>query len=166
MTTQQFFLSPHKPGVNDTIKMFRALIILALAAFVASHQDLSALYKQYQIAGGKDAKRTLAPAALTVKSPSNKDAAARNKDLFFPPLPGQTGADYHPQLRNKPNPNDTVINFYSWHVHVYFFHEDANVTARTLALRDQFISTFSLAQCSDECFMGGPFDTCNQGTQL
>eukprot|EP00388_Colpodella_angusta_P028410 GDKK01012414.1.p1 GENE.GDKK01012414.1~~GDKK01012414.1.p1 ORF type:complete len:219 (+),score=54.28 GDKK01012414.1:1-657(+) len=120
------------------------------------------LYKQYQVAGGKDLKRSIPSAALSVKSPSSKDAAARSKDLFFPPLPGQTGADYHPQLRN-PSPNDTVINFYSWHVHVYFFHEDVNVTSRTLALRDQFISTFSLAQCSDDCFMGGPFDTCNQG---
>ena len=141
--------------------MFRQLIFFAIAACVAGSQELSTLYKQYQAAGGKDQKLVV-PAALNVKSPSSKDAAARDKSLFFPPLPGQTGSDYHPQLR-EPRINDT-ITYYSWHVHVYFFHEDANVTARTLAMRDQFISTFSLATCDDDCFMGGPFDTCNQGS--
>lgn len=144
--------------------MIRAFILFALAALVASHQELSALYKEYQVAGGKGQPQKVVLPALKVKSPSSKDAAARDKSLFFPPLPGQTSSDYHPQLRAASPSNDTEIIFYSWHVHVYFFHEDANVTARTLALRDQFISTFSLATCSDECFMGGPFDTCNQGT--
>ena len=146
--------------------MIRAFILFALAALVASHQELSTLYKEYQVAGGKGQPQKVVLPTLKVKSPSSKDAAARDKSLFFPPLPGQTGSDYHPQLRAASPSNDTEIIFYSWHVHVYFFHEDANVTARTLALRDQFISTFSLATCSDECFMGGPFDTCNQGNQF
>lgn len=146
--------------------MIRAFIFFALAALVASHQELSALYKEYQVAGGKGQPQKVVLPALKVKSPSSKDAAARDKSLFFPPLPGQSSSDYHPQLRAASPSNDTEIIFYSWHVHVYFFHEDANVTARTLALRDQFISTFSLATCSDECFMGGPFDTCNQGTKF
>jgi hypothetical protein len=138
--------------------MIRALLLLFVASVVAGHQELSALYKSYKAAGGKV---TGTSPTFNVKMPKSSDVQARDKSLFFPPLPGQTGVDYHPQLRSMV-PNDTVT-YYSWHVHVYFFHEDENVTARTLALRDNFIKTFSLATCDDSCFMGGPFDTCNQG---
>jgi hypothetical protein len=138
--------------------MIRALLLLFVASVVAGHQELSALYKSYKAAGGKV---TGTAPTFNVKMPKSSDVQARDKSLFFPPLPGQTGVDYHPQLRSMV-PNDTVT-YYSWHVHVYFFHEDENVTARTLALRDNFIKTFSLATCDDSCFMGGPFDTCNQG---
>jgi hypothetical protein len=137
--------------------MIRPVLLLLLASLVAGHQELSALYKSYKAAG----KKVAATPSLNVQLPSSKDVQARDKSLFFPPLPGQTGVDYHPQLRSMV-PNDTVV-YYSWHVHVYFFHEDENVTSRTLALRDNFIKTFSLATCDDSCFMGGPFDTCTQG---
>lgn len=138
-------------------EMFRSFLLLLLASVAAGHQELSALYKQYKAAGGK----VSAAPSLNVHLPKSSDVQARDKSLFFPPLPGQTGVDYHPQLRSMV-PNDTVV-YYSWHVHVYFFHEDENVTARTLALRDNFIQHFSLATCDDSCFMGGPFDTCTQG---
>lgn len=138
--------------------MIRATLLFILASLVAGHQELSALYKSYKEAGGKLSTKSN---TLYVQSPASIDAAARDKSLFFPPLPGQTGADYHPQLKSLV-PNDTVV-YYSWHIHVYFFHEDDNVTSRTLALRDNFIKTFSLATCDDTCFMGGPFDTCTQG---
>ena len=86
-------------------------------------------------------------------------------DLFVPPRPDQTPVDYHPQLKSLPQDGEP-ITYYSWHIHSYFFHEDANVTARSLALRDNFISTFKLETCIGDCFMGGPFDTCSQGNQI
>jgi aromatic ring-cleaving dioxygenase len=120
---------------------------------------LSSIYKAYKASGGKIS--TPKVNVQSVSSPLSNDVKARDKSLFFPPLPGQSSVDYHPQLRNLAS-NDSIV-YYSWHVHVYFFHEDKNVTERTLALRDQFITKFGLAQCNDSCFMGGPFDTCNQG---
>ena len=120
----------------------------------------SALYKKYKASAAK--KGTFSVPTYGVSSPSSADQAARDKSLFYPPLPGQSGVDYHPQLKTLAE-NDTQIVYYSWHAHVYFFHEDENVTQRTLALRDQFMKRFSLAVCDDSCFMGGPFDTCTQG---
>ncbi len=139
--------------------MIRAFIIVAITAFANAHQqELSEIYKAY-----KSSKKGLAQKVnyQSVSSPLSNDIKSRDKSLFFPPLAGQSPVDYHPQLRNLAS-NDSIV-YYSWHAHVYFFHEDKNVTDRSLALRDQFMSKFSLAKCSDECFMGGPFDTCNQG---
>jgi hypothetical protein len=147
--------------------MFRSFsLVLALSAFLAgifAHQqsDFSDLYARYKAAGGKSSV-TAAKATYDVSSPVSSDNAARDKSLFFPPVKGQNGRDYHPQLKSLAQ-NDTQIIYYSWHAHVYFFHEDANVTARTLALRDSFMKRFSLVNCDDNCFMGGPFDSCTQG---
>jgi len=134
-------------------------LLLILASVAVGHQELSNLYKAYK-AGGKIVNHEKQQ-FHSVSSPQSNDKKARDESLFVPPLPGQSAVDYHPQLK-KLAANETII-YYSWHVHVYFFHENQNVTDRSLALRDQFISTFGLATCNDSCFMGGPFDTCNQG---
>lgn len=142
--------------------MFRALIVAVLAALAVGHQELSPLYKAYQAAGAKYKQQPTA--ALNVKAPSKAELQNVDKSMFVAPHAGQSTVDYHPQLKVLPF-NNRTITYYSWHVHVYFFHEDVNVTARTLALRDEFISHFSLATCDDSCFMGGPFDTCTQGNR-
>jgi len=134
-----------------------ALVLCTIGIF--GHEQ-SALYKKYNAASGKRAAAPLS--TYQVSTPASSDYKNRDKSLFFPPLAGQTGRDYHPQLKTLAQ-NDTQIIYYSWHAHVYFFHEDENVTDRTLALRDSFMKRFSLALCDDSCFMGGPFDTCNQG---
>ncbi len=77
-------------------------------------------------------------------------------------MEGQSSVDYHPILKKPPNPEDP-ITYYSWHIHVYFFHENKNVTARAMSLRESFIKTFNLDTCKDECFMGGWMDNCTQG---
>ena len=136
--------------------MFRSLLAFALTSLALGHQEL---YKQYQTRGNAFSKGK--SPVYGVSSPLSNDANARDSSLFVPPLAGQTGIDYHPQLKQL-HEGEQII-YYSWHVHVYFFHEDQNVTDRTLAVRDQFISRFKLATCNDSCFMGGPFDTCNQG---
>mmetsp|Transcript_22853 Transcript_22853/g.33381 ORF Transcript_22853/g.33381 Transcript_22853/m.33381 type:complete len:235 (+) Transcript_22853:67-771(+) len=136
--------------------MIRSVLLFAIVSLGFCHQELSDIYKAYKASKGISHK----PSYRDVVLPSNTDTAS--KDLFFPPLPGQTPVDYHPQLR-KPMSEDEPLTYYSWHIHVYFFHEDENVTARSLALRDEFISTFSIETCSDDCFMGGPFDTCTKG---
>lgn len=144
--------------------MFRTLIVLVLAAFAAAHQELSPLYKAYQAAGAKyQQPKPILP--LSVKALTQAELKNVDKSMFVAPHAGQSAVDYHPQLKVMPF-NNRTITYYSWHVHVYFFHEDVNVTARTLALRDEFISHFSLATCDDSCFMGGPFDTCTQGNYL
>jgi aromatic ring-cleaving dioxygenase len=117
------------------------------------------LYQQYKENKGKPIIQRQQNQVRMVELPNNQN---RDKSLFVPPMAGQSGADYHPQLKSLTSDNTSIV-YYSWHVHVYFFHEDVNVTQRTLALRDQFIKQFSLATCDDSCFMGGPFDTCTQG---
>ncbi|CAF4192712.1 unnamed protein product, partial [Rotaria sp. Silwood2] len=89
------------------------------------------------------------------------DSAAVNADLFFPPLPGQSNNDFHPQLRRLPLANEPLY-YYSWHIHSYFFHENKNVTARALAIRQQFMEYFSIKKCEGNCFMGGIFDNCTR----
>jgi aromatic ring-cleaving dioxygenase len=79
--------------------------------------------------------------------------------LFFPPLPGQSSNDFHPQLRRLPADNETLY-YYSWHIHTYFFHENVNVTKRALAVRQQFMTYFNIETCKGNCFMGGHFDNC------
>lgn len=97
--------------------------------------------------------------AVPIKS--GEKSAATNPDLFFPPLPGQSNNDFHPQLRQIPSDNDTLY-YYSWHIHVYFFHENANVTARALALRQEFMKYFDIEKCLGNCFMGAIFDNCTR----
>ena len=82
-------------------------------------------------------------------------------DLFFPPLPGQSNNDFHPQLRRLPADNDTLY-YYSWHIHMYFFHENVNVTARALTIRKEFMSYFNIETCVGNCFMGAIFDNCTR----
>lgn len=139
--------------------MFRSFLLLVLAAVALGSQELTELYKQFK-ASGKSVIKPKADVHSVTLAPS-KDAKLRDPSLFVAPHAGQSSVDYHPQLK-KLSDGEEII-YYSWHVHVYFFHEDQNVTDRTLALRDQFISQFGLATCNDSCFMGGPFDTCNQG---
>ncbi len=138
--------------------LFFLTLFLAFASLSNAHSS-SDLYKKYRASANKT---PVVAHTHSVSAISSNDQAVRDKSLFYPPLPGQTGADYHPQLKSLAE-NDTQIIYYSWHAHVYFFHEDANVTQRTLALRDQFMKRFSIALCDDSCFMGGPFDTCVQG---
>eukprot|EP00599_Poterioochromonas_sp_BG-1_P008412 CAMPEP_0173142634 /NCGR_PEP_ID=MMETSP1105-20130129/6203_1 /TAXON_ID=2985 /ORGANISM="Ochromonas sp., Strain BG-1" /LENGTH=218 /DNA_ID=CAMNT_0014056059 /DNA_START=45 /DNA_END=698 /DNA_ORIENTATION=- len=138
--------------------LFFLTLFLAFASLSNAHSS-SDLYKKYRASANKT---PVVAHTHSVSAISSNDQAVRDKSLFYPPLPGQTGADYHPQLKSLAE-NDTQIIYYSWHAHVYFFHEDENVTQRTLALRDQFMKRFSIALCDDSCFMGGPFDTCVQG---
>lgn len=144
-----------------------ALILCLVVGITTAHVDRkehSALYQQYQksTAGQHFSKNTLASTKQVISPVGNDMMDVRTKSMFHPPLPGQNGVDYHPVRKDLSADNNTLI-YYSWHVHVYFFHEDQNVTDRTLALRDSFIKRFSLATCDDDCFMGGPFDTCTQG---
>jgi len=86
-------------------------------------------------------------------------SAVADKNLFFPPLPGQLNNDFHPQLRQLPTGNETLY-YYSWHIHTYFFHENKNVTDRALSLRKHFMDYFNIDMCKGNCFMGGIFDNC------
>jgi len=56
--------------------------------------------------------------------------------------------------------------YYSWHIHVYFFHKDHNVTLRSMLLRNQFMKHFAAPECNKDCFMGLPFDNCTLGMCL
>lgn len=118
---------------------------------------MSALFQRY-----KDSKHAVSkPAQYREVVLANVETEVSRAN-FAPPFKGQPTADYHPQLKTLKDDNEPMV-YYSWHIHVYFFHEDQNVTNRALALRDQFISTFSLATCDDDCFMGGWMDNCTQG---
>jgi hypothetical protein len=144
--------------------MFRSVatfLALALVVIGTLAHEPSALYKKYQASAGKQAPLK----SYDVESPVGRELKSQQQNEFYPPLPGQTGRDYHP-IKKPMDGNDTQIIYYSWHLHVYFFHEDQNVTDRTLALRDNFMKRFSLATCDDSCFMGGPFDNCTQGESL
>ena len=139
--------------------MMYITLLLGFIASVTAHSEMSSLYKQYKLSKASNHE---------VKKPFYREvnvASAQDKyeSPFIPPLPGQSSVDYHPVLR-KPLADDEPMTYYSWHLHVYFFHEDENVTERALALRDEFMTTFSIQNCVDDCFMGGPFDTCNTGT--
>ena len=141
--------------------MMYLVLALGLLTSVSARTELSDLYKQYKTG------KTVAPMKNSVfhevHMASKEDKDKKYDSLFFPPHVGQSTNDYHPILR-KPLAADEPMTYYSWHIHVYFFHEDKNVTDRALALRDEFMSTFSIQNCIDDCFMGGPFDTCNTGS--
>merc|ERR1711934_402518 len=81
---------------------------------------------------------------------------------FLPPLEGMTVTDFHPQLAVLPGPSDPIV-YYSWHIHMYFFQENKNVTTRCLNIRNAFMKRFNVPLCTGNCFMGGPFDNCTQG---
>jgi aromatic ring-cleaving dioxygenase len=138
--------------------MHFATLALGLLASVSAHTELSDLYKQYK--NGKNSAPLEKTTFRDVHVASSQD---KMESPFFPPHAGQSPNDYHPQLR-KPLRADEPMTYYSWHLHLYFFHEDKNVTDRALAVRDEFMSTFHLQDCVDDCFMGGPFDTCNTGS--
>jgi len=154
------------------LKMVASLLfvvfVVALSGALGHNVDMSKLYKAYQAASGKhsaaDSKAQFRNAVVAKNANANLSAADRAalKDLFFPPRPDQTPNDYHPQLKRLPGDGEDIV-YYSWHIHTYFFHEDQNVTDAALALRSAFMSTFSIGLCDDECFMGGPWDTCNTG---
>jgi aromatic ring-cleaving dioxygenase len=152
----------------SSVSTLLVVLLAVIGACVAHNVDVSKLYKSYQESKGKYSNSVTAPhvrkaiLANNVKGNLSQAELSAMKELFVAPRPDQTTADYHPQLKRLPADGEEII-YYSWHIHTYFFHEDENVTASALALRDAFISTFSLTTCSDECFMGGPWDTCNQG---
>lgn len=153
---------------------FSALVVLlacvGVFAFAHSPAELSKLYKSYQASKGKhsiaDNKQKFRKAVVAKSvNTSNAEELAAMKNLFVPPRPDQTPIDYHPQLKALPGDGEEII-YYSWHIHTYFFHEDENVTAKALELRDAFMSAFTIETCSDDCFMGGPWDTCSTGETL
>jgi hypothetical protein len=111
-------------------------LALGLLASVSARIELSDLYKQYK--AGKAAAPTEKTVFRDVRMAAKQD---KYESPFFPPHVGQSPNDFHPVLR-KPLADDEPMTYYSWHIHVYFFHEDQNVTDRSLALRDEFMSTF------------------------
>lgn len=139
-----------------------ALFVGCFASQVFSHDSHSGsgLYEAYLKA--KINFDTNTPTYRKVVSPASGEKGSRSADLFTAPRIGQSSNDYHPQLKQLLG-EDEPMTFYSWHIHSYFFHEDANVTEKSLAFRDQFISAFNIPMCEGDCFMGGPFDTCDQG---
>jgi aromatic ring-cleaving dioxygenase len=141
--------------------------LLAFFCLAAAHTDfgqdgfeLSAMYREYQKAAisGKQCEVV----TRDVLAPTTSDADA---NPFFLPFPHQSSVDFHPQLKVLPKPSDP-ITYYSWHIHVYFFQEDKNVTDRALSLRGQFMEKYNAPVCTGNCFMGGPFDNCTQGMCL
>ena len=141
--------------------------MLALAVLAASipgmsaHSHLTATYQEYLSSKTTHLEKKH-PQVLDIVIPASDNKSRRSKDLFVPPRPNQTPIDFHPQLRQLHEDNEPLV-YYSWHIHSYFFHEDANVTARSLDIRTQFINAFNVPACTNECFMGGPFDDCSQG---
>lgn len=143
--------------------MFRYFgLILLIASAVQSHSLLRTQYIRFKA----QASATKQPSDfITTRSVKPVTAeislSSAHQDLFFPPLPEQTEVDFHPQLRRLPADNETLY-YYSWHIHVYFFHENLNVTTRALALREKFMSYFNIDTCLGNCFMGGIFDNCTR----
>ncbi len=141
--------------------MLLVVLVVLLVSGVISHREISPLYKSFQASKGLSIEGTV-EGVRKVFSPSSSDQQSRSAKLFVPPRPDQSPVDYHPQRKNLPTDDEPLV-FYSWHIHAYFFQENANVTARCLAMRDQFIAFFNISTCNDDCFMGGPFDTCDSG---
>lgn len=132
------------------------MLSLLLASAVAHPHHGGSLRQQYRQDVAKNVHFT--PRSRTLATPEQVQRDA-NADLFLPPLPGQSSVDFHPVLRTPPGPNDPLV-YYSWHIHVYFYHENANYTARAMALRTSFIREFNVSACPESCFMGGIFDNC------
>ena len=138
-------------------------LILLIVSLAESHSSLRGQYIRSKVRQPRsdklsiDLPKTRPVTAVRANEHSSTDAA----DLFFPPLPGQSNNDFHPQLRRLPAANETLY-YYSWHIHVYFFHENVNVTTRALSVREQFMSFFEIKACQGNCFMGGIFDNCTR----
>ncbi|CAF1185280.1 unnamed protein product [Adineta steineri] len=142
--------------------MLRCLtLVLFLATLVYSHDPLRNEYIRIKAQSSGMNPSIEVPKTRRTLSVKAADQAAIDPNLFFPPLPGQSNNDFHPQLRAIPNENDTLY-YYSWHIHSYFFHENANVTARALAIRTEFMKYFNIEKCLGNCFMGGIFDNCTR----
>ena len=139
------------------------LLLWSILSVAAGSQELSELYKQYKASNGMIKASQFRVRDIIIAA--SDDKLSRSKDLFVSPHVGQTPVDYHPQLKALPKDGEPMV-YYSWHIHSYFFHEDENVTQRALAIRDQFISKFNVPTCRGDCFMGGPFDTCFQGSSF
>lgn len=142
--------------------MFARLVLVACLISLALGHDIRNEYLRFKaqssvINNPVDSIKT----RRVVPIKSGEKSAATNADLFFPPLPGQSNNDFHPQLRQIPSENDTLY-YYSWHIHVYFFHENVNVTTRALALRQKFMTYFDIEKCLGNCFMGAIFDNCTR----
>ena len=146
-----------------SIEMLRYLIFtIIVLSTVDSHRSLRGEYIRSQARASAlhrihGAVRTR-PAIAVTSADQLSDTVT---DLFFPPLPGQSNNDFHPQLRRLPADNETLY-YYSWHIHMYFFHENVNVTARALAIRKEFMSYFNIETCLGNCFMGAIFDNCTR----
>lgn len=126
-----------------------ALLVLLTISAVVAHPHHHSHHRRHH----KDSPKISQVSVFDEQS--DKDVS----DLFFPPLPGQSHVDFHPQLRVMPAEGDP-LTYYSWHIHTYFFHENINSTKRTLELRTKFIDAFDVKNCTGGCFMGGIFDNC------
>jgi len=143
------------------------LVILLGVSLVFSHPheehsqrfSLNSLHKLYQDEVHKSSYHI--PKVVDVVSRKSHELKHTNS-LFLAPLTGMSPVDFHPQLQVLPKAGDPLV-YYSWHIHMYFFHENKNVTTRCLALRTQFMNVFRVPECTGNCFMGGPFDNCTQG---
>ncbi|CAF1092439.1 unnamed protein product [Adineta ricciae] len=143
--------------------MLRCLaLILIVLAVVNCHSSLRNDYIRARARASvqKPLKESITSQRV-VAIKAGETSPETHADLFFPPLPGQSNNDFHPQLRHLPSGNETLY-YYSWHIHVYFFHENVNVTTRALAIRQQFMSYFNIEKCLGNCFMGGIFDNCTR----
>lgn len=67
--------------------------------------------------------------------------------LFVQPA-GEVGPDYHPVKLGPHMGNETI--YYSYHIHVYWLHNDEQNTA-AWALRDDFIRRFNPIPCKGAC---------------
>jgi aromatic ring-cleaving dioxygenase len=142
--------------------LHRLALLFVILSMVHSHSLLRNEYIRFKSQSSvinspveQPKTRRVVPIKAGEKSP------AMNPDLFFPPLPGQSNNDFHPQLRREPTENETLY-YYSWHIHTYFFHENVNVTKRALALRQEFMKYFNIEKCIGDCFMGAIFDNCTR----
>lgn len=138
-----------------------ATLLLFMLSLTYGHESLRAQYIREKARSLLNDNQQNQVVSRSVKPIKPDDLKTLNPDLFFPPLPGQSNNDFHPQLRQLPSGNDTLY-YFSWHIHMYFFHENVNVTARALAIRQQFMNYFDIKKCEGNCFMGGPFDNCTR----
>ncbi|UJR20457.1 hypothetical protein I4U23_023586 [Adineta vaga] len=143
--------------------MLRCLaLILIVLSVVHCHSSLRNEYIRSRIQTSmKKSTKDLVQTRHALPIKAGENSHAKDAELFFPPLPGQSNNDFHPQLRRLPTSNETLY-YYSWHIHTYFFHENVNVTTRALAIRQEFMNYFNIEKCLGNCFMGGIFDNCTR----
>jgi aromatic ring-cleaving dioxygenase len=153
--------------LSRTERMSRFLLLALLATLASAHMHHESetphgpegmpLYQQYLNSKSHQMHTREVYAVEELNVPEGFLA-----DLFFPPLPGQSPIDFHPQLKKVPGPRDPLI-YYSWHIHSYFFGggENPNSTARAMKFRTSFMTAFNVSLCPESCFMGGIFDKCD-----